>query len=139
MPILSRSSGAAQTSVIYVTLGTLIDVWSGVWYWYLTRHPGGSDLSWYACWGFLLTGLALVVIGLALGRIGRAARHAELPPEEVTPAEVRSEQMAAARAPLLAPLNPNAGAVGAGAAVAIPQVTPTVPVPVVPPTRPASS
>src|SRR5205823_8454952 len=60
----------------------------------------------YWCFGFFLTGVTLLVIGLALGRIGRAARHAELPPPEVTQAEAQAEQNAAARAPIVAPTNP---------------------------------
>ena len=106
MPILSKSSFAAQTALVYVTLGTLTGVWSGLWYWYLGNHPPLNDSTWYWCYGFILTGLALFVIGLLLGQIGRSARHAELPPPEVTGAAVRAEENAAARAPLIAPVNP---------------------------------
>jgi hypothetical protein len=86
----------------------LIDVWSVIWYAYLARNPPLHDYTWFFCYGFLLTGLTLLVIGLAIGRIGRSARHAELPPEEVTKAEVESQQIAAARAPMMAPVNPGA-------------------------------
>jgi hypothetical protein len=136
MPILSNPSGAARTSVAYITIGALTDVWSGVWYWYLSEHPPERDVAWYLCWGLLLTGSVLVVIGLALGRIGRAARHAELPPEEVTAAAVQSEQTAAARAPLLAPVNPAVAALGPaqGAMVGSPPVAvPVTPIPVASP------
>ncbi len=82
MPILSKPSGAARTSLIYITAGALIDVWTIIYWVYLSRHPEGhADLSYYWVYGFFLTGVVLLVIGLALGRIGRAARHAELPPE----------------------------------------------------------
>ena len=74
-------------SLIYITLGALLDVWSGIWYWYLHSHADEvSQTSYFWCAGFFLTGLTLLIIGLALGQIGRAARHAELPPPEATPA-----------------------------------------------------
>src|ERR1700730_16160637 len=99
MAILSTPSVAARTALIYITAGTLTDVWSGIWYWYMRSHPPVAESTWFWCYGFLLTGLALLIIVLAVGRIGRAARHAELPPEEVTPAVAKAEQNAAARAP----------------------------------------
>src|SRR5262249_7361007 len=111
MPILSRPSSAARTALIYITLGALTLVWSGIWYWYLSK-PETNYSTWYWCYGFLLTGLVLLVIGFGLGRIGRAARHAELPPEEVTAAAVRSEQTTAARAPVATPVNQAVPAAG---------------------------
>ena len=92
--------------MIYITLGVLTDVWSGIWYFFMRSHPPAADSTWYWCYGFLLTGVALVVIGLAIGRIGRSARHAELPPDEVTPAVANTEQSAAERPPVIAPVNP---------------------------------
>jgi len=106
MAILSKPSASAHMAVIYVTVGALTDVWSGIWYAYLTNNPPERNSTWYWCYGFLLTGLALFVIGLAIGRIGRSARHAELPPEEATPAVEKVDKEAAQRAPLIAPVNP---------------------------------
>lgn len=106
MAILSKPSSAARTSIIYITIGALTDVWSAIWYAYLRSYPPPSDATWYWCYGFLLTGLVLLIIGLAIGRIGRSARHAELPPEEAVPAVARIEENAAARAPVIAPVNP---------------------------------
>jgi hypothetical protein len=106
MPILSRPSSAAPTAVLYVTAGALIQVWTVIWYWYLYNHPPLHDATYYWCYGFFLTGLTLFIIGLTLGRIGRAARHAELPPAEATPAAKKAELDAAARAPVVAPTNP---------------------------------
>jgi hypothetical protein len=82
MPILSKPSSAARMSVLYVTVGALMCVWASIWYAWL-RHidPEGSSVQYYWCLGFFLSGVVLLVIGLALGRIGRAARHAELPLE----------------------------------------------------------
>jgi len=113
MPILSQPSPAARTSLLYITVGALTDIWSGVWYVYLSRNPPENNHLWYFCYGFLLTGLTLVVIGLGIGRIGRSARHAELPPEEVTGAVTQVDENAAARAPIVAPVNPAVSAVGA--------------------------
>lgn len=106
MALVTRPSSAAYTALVYVTAGALTDVWSGVWYVYLTRYPPDRDWVWYICYAFLLTGLVLLLIGLFLGRLGRAARHAELPPPEVTPAVARAQQEAAARAPIIATTNP---------------------------------
>lgn len=77
----TQTSGPAFMAVVYITIGALMDVWSGLWYYFLRRHQSGSDNSYFWCSGFFFTGLALVVIGLALGRIGRQARRAESPPE----------------------------------------------------------
>lgn len=112
MPLLSKPSAAAFTSLFYITTGALLDVWTGIWYVYLQRHPPQYDGTWYWCYGFMLTGLTLMAIGFGLGRIGRSARHAELPPSEVTPAEANAELNAAARAPIVAPVNPAAQAIG---------------------------
>jgi hypothetical protein len=106
MPILSQPSSAARTSLLYITVGALTDIWTGIWYLYLRQYPPENVGLWYFCYGFLLTGLTLVIIGLGIGRIGRSARHAELPPEEVTSAVARVDQNAAARAPIIAPVNP---------------------------------
>jgi hypothetical protein len=105
MSILSKPSSAARTSLIYITVGALTIVWSGIWYAYLSHTPPANDLTWYWCYGFLLTGLTLLIIGLAIGRIGRSARHAELPPEEVTP-EVTKVEQTAAHSPIVAPALP---------------------------------
>jgi hypothetical protein len=143
MPVLSKPSAAAFTALTYITLGALIDVWSAIWYIYLANTGRASnDPVWYWCYGFLLTGLALLVIGFGLGQIGRSARHAELPPEEVTAQEAKIDQTAAARAPMIAPVNPAAAAVApngpavvttapaaAPVASAVPPVASVAPVP----------
>jgi hypothetical protein len=103
MPMLSKPTSAAQIALVYITLGALIGVWTGVWYWWDPPQTTAASF-WLA--GFALTGLTLLIIGLAVGQIGRAARHAELPPPEVTPAAVKAEQSAAERAPMAIPANP---------------------------------
>jgi hypothetical protein len=41
-PILSRPSNAARTAVLFITVGALTDVWSGIWWMYLIRHSEGT-------------------------------------------------------------------------------------------------
>ena len=80
MPIMSKPSSSAFTSLAYITVGALMIIWTGIEYMYLKNATEPSLSSLYWCDGFMLTGITLLVIGLALGRIGRAARKAELPP-----------------------------------------------------------
>jgi hypothetical protein len=101
MSILTSPSSAVSTSLIYITLGTLIDIWTVV---SLLYYPPESDWNKFLVVGFLVSGLALLVIGLFLGPIGRAARHAELPPTEVTNAVAQAEQIAAANPPVVMPV-----------------------------------
>ncbi|GAC1466199.1 MAG: hypothetical protein NVSMB9_06500 [Isosphaeraceae bacterium] len=86
-PILSKPSGFAPTSLFYITLGALMTIWSGIWYYYLMEHSSGHTLSHYLCFGFLLTGLILLVIGMAVGPMARWSRQAELPPTGVSPSD----------------------------------------------------
>lgn len=114
MPILTHPAFGPRTAIIYVTAGTLIDVWTGVWWWAYGR---GEDLSrntqFWLC-GFFLTGLTLIVIGFLLGRIGRAARKVEMPPSEAVNAEATIQATAAANpAPVIAAGTPANAAVPA--------------------------
>jgi hypothetical protein len=79
MPLLSNPSPATRTALSYITVGSLTVVWTGIWYVFLYNNPPEPDsTAYYWCTGFLVTGLALLCIGLGLGRIGRAAQRAEL-------------------------------------------------------------
>lgn len=108
MPILNKLTGAFPTALIYITAGTLLAVWTIV-YWAFNAPATRTGYLWVV--GFLMTGLSLLSIGLLLGRIGRAARTAELPPVEVSSAVVRTEIDAAHRvaspsAVSVGPINP---------------------------------
>jgi hypothetical protein len=80
----TKSVFVPSTAIIYITLGALMDIWTAVYYFvYRNEVPpqdARSQLFWVA--GFFFTGLVLIVIGFAMGPIGRAARQAELPPAE---------------------------------------------------------
>lgn len=126
MAMLSKPSFGPRTSLIYITSGALIIVWTGVYYAFkIMGHEGNHENAMFWIVGLLLTGATLIAVGLLLGQIGRAARKAELPPEEVTKDEARVQQSAAA--------NPNP-AVNQQAGMAQPApVSPQAPPPASPP------
>lgn len=97
MAMLSKPAFGPRTAIIYITVGALIDVWTTVWYFAFARDEGGMTRNTqFWLWGFFLTGLTLILVGVLLGHIGRAARRAELPPPETTPAEAQIQTTAAA-------------------------------------------
>ena len=110
MAILSSQSESARVSLIYITLGSLIDIWTGVYWWIDVRGRPESEITastYFWLSGFFLTGLALIVIGLAIGRIGRAARHAEVAPlNAAPPAEENKLQPQQTPAPQPATIQP---------------------------------
>jgi hypothetical protein len=106
MAMLSKPSFGPRTAIIYITAGALIDVWTIVWYFAFIRpNPAAmTQNTQFWLWGFFLTGLTLILVGLFLGHIGRAARRAELPPPETTSAEAQIQETAAAHPnPMVAP------------------------------------
>lgn len=84
-PLLSKPSSAAPTSLVYITLGAVLTVWSGIWFMYLQNNPPRHQFVHYIDTGCLLTGIVFLLIGFGLGPMARMARQAELPPQEVTP------------------------------------------------------
>jgi hypothetical protein len=130
-PILSKPSKAATLAIAFVTIGALIMVSCTVWYVWMVNHQpadaGGthSDAPFYWCALFFFNGLTVFVIGLAIGRIGRSARRAELPPE-VSPNQPTAQPAVAS--PILQPTAANGQAVYPGQPVAaVPPVAPTAP------------
>lgn len=93
MPILTRPEFGPRTALTYVTIGALMDVWCIVWY--FTHGVSTTDGKFWII-GLIATGFILLVIGLLLGRLGRAARQAELPPHEAVQAEADIQRLAAA-------------------------------------------
>jgi hypothetical protein len=76
-------SPAARTALIYVTAGALTMIWTGVWFLYMAKYPPDTEIPYYFCGGLMATGLTVLILGLVVGRIGRSAQHAELPPPEL--------------------------------------------------------
>jgi hypothetical protein len=113
-----------------VTIGAILDVWTVIWFIWMTRHGTSSDGPYFWCYGFFFTGLTLIIIGLALGRIGRAARHAEAPADTTASnAAVQAQQPiaqvgAAPRPAAPAPAPPANAPVGATTAAPGGTVTP---------------
>ena len=120
MPILTQPAFGPRTALIYVTLGALIDVWTLVWYFTRERALTGSEQFWVV--GLVLTGLTFVLLGIFLGQLGRAARRAEMPPEEAAKAEADIQKIAAA----------NPAAVAAAPAAPVAASAPVAAVPVQP-------
>lgn len=117
MPLLSHPSFGPRTALVYITLGALLDAWTAVWYFWFARDQEGniSRNTWFWLSGLFLTGLILMLIGFYLGRIGRAARKAEMPPPEVQHEEAAIQQTAAAVPhPVTPGVMPAAGVPGAG-------------------------
>ncbi|HET6572238.1 MAG TPA: hypothetical protein VFG68_01440 [Fimbriiglobus sp.] len=122
MSILTNPAFGPKVALIYVTAGALIDVWAAMYYFAFGRgkmtdaNPGDDNSTWFWVAGFFLTGLVLMVLGLVLGPLGRAAREAELPPREATREEARIQTQAAA--------NPNPAVSGPAAGLTPPAPQP---------------
>jgi hypothetical protein len=85
----TKKTSASYAALVYVTVGGLLLVWSAIWFWRLNQtEVDANNIKWYFCYGFLLSGLVLLLIGLTVGQIRRAAaRRAEpLPPQTFDPA-----------------------------------------------------
>ncbi len=126
MAILNKLTGAFPTALIYITVGTLITVWTLV-YWVLKSPATQSGHFWVV--GFFLTGLSFLLIGLMLGKIGRAARAAELPPAEVTPAAVQADLVAPRQVVPAVPADSSVPSMPATAPVVAVPATPSADVP----------
>src|SRR5947208_9972695 len=83
-----KQATSATMAIVYITVGALMDVWTVIYYIYARRH-NFDDNTFLWIYGFFFSGLVLMAIGFALGRIGRSAKQAEVspPPTQVmTPA-----------------------------------------------------
>ena len=120
MPILSNPAFGPRTALAYVTGGTLLCVWTLVWY--CTRDFEMSHTQWFWVAGFFLSGITFLFLGLTLGPLGRAARQAEMPPAEAVHAEAAIQQTAAEHMPVMVAVAPVTNA----------PAPPAVPVPAAP-------
>ena len=71
-------SRSATGAILYVTIGTLMIIWAGLWYYYFLL-PVDNPPVWqkFACVGTIFSGIAIVIIGLLFGPIGRDAKAAD--------------------------------------------------------------
>ena len=54
-------------------------IWSGIWYYYMRHNAeAASDAKWYICTGLFLSGLAVLIIGILVGRIGKEGKNADV-------------------------------------------------------------
>ena len=116
--LLRSQSRSAAGAIKYVTIGTLMIIWAGLWYYYfLMPVPNAPTWQKYTCVGTIMSGFAIGVIGLLFGLIGRGAKAADTtvgaattggvtPLVQVVPTTVRS-----------------AGNVGTSVAAAVPLTT----------------
>jgi hypothetical protein len=110
MALFRSIAGPVQTALAYITTGCLMFVWAGVWTVFLLNHSPETSAVYYWDAGFALTGLSLVVIGLAVGWIGRSARHAEASQEPVAPTAADQLPAAAVAVQPVVPVPAGAGA-----------------------------
>src|SRR5262245_30885919 len=96
MSMLSRPAFGPRLAVAYVTIGALICVWTGVWYYGFGRGGNLTPNQWFWVTGFFLSGLTLMVIGLLIGPLGQYARKSEMPPPEAEKPEAQIQETAAA-------------------------------------------
>jgi hypothetical protein len=112
-----QPSPSTGISIMYITVGILLAIWSAVWYYFLHhQEQPASDWKYFVCYGLFFSGLALLIIGILVGRIGRAAQHADIPVGQMTSATVE-------------PTNTAGQTVPPEAAPATPAATPAVAVP----------
>jgi hypothetical protein len=126
MPILSHPAFGPKTALAYVTGGSLLCIWTLVWYFTRDYEPTRNQWFWIA--GLFLTGITFIFLGLVLGPLGRAARQAELPPESAIRAEAAIQQTAAANPQAVAAAVPPGGVLPTTPVAAAP-VVPTQPAP----------
>ena len=76
--LLKSPSRSAAGAILYVTIGLLLIIWSGLWYYYyITPEPAPPTFQRFVCVGLMLSGLVITAIGLLFGLIGRRAKSAD--------------------------------------------------------------
>jgi len=76
--LLRSQSRSAAGAILYFTIGTLMVIWSGLWYYYfLLPDPNPPTSQTFLCVGIILSGIAIAAIGLLFGLIGRGAKAAD--------------------------------------------------------------
>jgi hypothetical protein len=108
---MSTQAPATRMSLIYITAGSVIVVWTVVWLLYLMNNPPSTGSTYYFVFGFMATGAVVLAIGLRLGSIGRAAKQAENPPVVQQTIPTEPQQIVVATPDVSAP--PAASAIAA--------------------------
>ena len=76
--LFRNQSRSAAGAIKYVTIGTLMIIWAGLWYYYfLMPVPNAPTWQKFTCVGTILSGFAIGAIGLLFGLIGRGAKAAD--------------------------------------------------------------
>ena len=72
--LFRSQSRSAAGAITYVTIGTLMMIWAGLWYdYFLMPVPNPPAWQMFACVGTILSGFAIAAIGLLIGRGAKAA------------------------------------------------------------------
>lgn len=98
MPLLSHPAFGPRASLVYITVGSILDIVVACWFIFMVDKSQPFEenrVTYFVLTTLFLIGLTLLVIGLMLGRIGQAARRSELPPPEAVAPEVAVQQNAA--------------------------------------------
>lgn len=76
--LMKSPARSAAGAIMYVTIGTLMVIWAGLWYEFFL-YPVPNPPAWqkFVCVGTILSGIAVGIIGLAFGTIGREAKSAD--------------------------------------------------------------
>jgi hypothetical protein len=79
-PVPKKQSQSAQVALVLIITGVLAMIWTAIWFVAMRNEsvPPWANLP-YVCTGLFLSGLALTVIGVLVGRIGAAAKPADVP------------------------------------------------------------
>lgn len=76
--MLRSQSRSATGAILYVTVGTLLMIWSCLTYYYfLMNNPEAPAWANFLCIGTILSGLAIASIGMLFGVISRGAKAAD--------------------------------------------------------------
>jgi len=78
----SSKPAGGGTALVYITLGALLTVWSGIWFAYERSRENATRGVDYICAGLLLTGIALLVIGFVVGHMAHKVHAAQAAQEE---------------------------------------------------------
>ena len=118
LELFRNQSRSAAGAIKYVTIGSLLIIWAGLWYYYfLMPVPNAPAWQKFTCVGTILSGFAIAVIGLLFGLIGRGAKAAD------TTVGATSSGQAASVVPVVPTNLRSAGDVGAPMTAAVPVAT----------------